>query len=108
VLPRAAVADQGHLTVRATLTRADLERAVASIVAASLDVCLQAVDDAGINPNDIDQLLATGGMSRIPAVRRAAERFFGTEAVEDPQPEHAVVVGAALHAAALSGVPVRR
>jgi molecular chaperone DnaK len=108
VLPNAALTQDGPQTLLVPLTRTTFNDLASDIIASSLEICLQAARHAGIDPKQVDALIATGGTTRIPAVLQAAEHFFGKTAVEGIHPQHAVVIGAAVRAAVLSGTQVPR
>ncbi len=104
VLPRAAHTREGVHTLLVPVTRELFEDLTEDITTSSLEICRAATFQAGLRPRDVGSLLVTGGTSRIPSVRHAAERFFGKRALAGVHPEHAVVIGAAVRAAVLSKV----
>jgi molecular chaperone DnaK len=104
VLPRAANAAEGPVTLLVPMTRSVFEEVVDDIITSSLEVVQTAASRAQIQPSEVDTLLVTGGTTRIPAVRQAAEQFFGQRCIAGIHPEHAVVIGAAVRAAVLSKV----
>jgi molecular chaperone DnaK len=65
--------------------------------------CLVALDGARLRPQQIDQVLLVGGMTRMPAVRRKAQRIFGKAPRSDVDPDEAVAIGAAIQCGILSG-----
>ncbi len=85
------------------VTRACLEELSADLIGATMVVCNQALAQSGLPAARIDEVLVTGGTTRVPAVRDAVRRFFGREPRAGVHPEHAVVTGAAVYAAMLSG-----
>ncbi len=106
VLPRAARNAEGEQTLLVPVTRAAFEDMSQDVIASAVEVCFQASRQAGIKPQEIDSLLITGGSTRIPTVRNAAQKLFGKPAAVGIHPQHAVVIGAAVRAAVLSGAPV--
>jgi molecular chaperone HscA len=60
------------------------------------------LNDAGVNPSDIQSLVLVGGSTRIPLVHRRAAEIFGREPLDDIDPEEVVALGAALQAEALT------
>jgi molecular chaperone DnaK len=85
------------------VTRETFDDLTSDVVESSLEVCRQALEQAGVGAKDIDTLFVTGGTTRIPRVQGSAESFFGREAIVGVFPEHAVVAGAAIRAASLAG-----
>ncbi len=106
VLPNAAVTKKGPLTLLTPINRPSFNELSADIITSTLETCLHACLEAGLKPKEVDALLVTGGTTRIPAVRKAAEHFFNQSAAEGIHPQHAVVIGAAVRAAVLSGTQV--
>jgi molecular chaperone DnaK len=106
ILPRAAITADGPKTLLVPVTREHFEDISEDVITSSLEVCRQAAEEAGISPQDADQLLLTGGTSRIPAVRKGVQRYFDRRGVAGIHPEHAVVIGAAVRAAVLGGIQV--
>lgn len=106
VLPRAAMTKQGPATLLVSMHRNTFHELASDIISSTLEVCQQATMQAGISPQQIDTLLITGGTSRIPAVRQAAEYFFGKPSLAGIHPQHAVVIGGAVRAAVSSGANV--
>lgn len=106
VLPRAALTADGPITLLVPMTRSVFEDVTEDIITSTLEVCRSASVQAGKHPRDIGTVLVTGGTTRIPSVRAAAEKFFGQPAMAGIHPEHAVVIGAAVRGALLSKVKV--
>lgn len=90
-----------HLVV--TLSRAKLEQLTADLVERSISPCRQALEDAGLKPGDIQDVVLVGGMTRMPAVQEAVRKFFGREPHKGVNPDEVVAVGAALQAGVLAG-----
>jgi molecular chaperone DnaK len=90
-----------HLVL--TLTRAKLEALVADLVERTLGPCRQAMQDAGVTPKDIDEVILVGGQTRMPKVRDVVKQLFGKEPHMGVNPDEVVAVGAALQAAVLTG-----
>lgn len=90
-----------HLSVK--LTRAKFESLVEDLVQRSIQPCLTAVKDAGINVSDIDEVILVGGQTRMPRVQEAVEKFFGKAPRKDVNPDEAVAVGAAVQGSVLAG-----
>ncbi len=83
--------------------RSLLEEITKDLVEKSLEICKQALNTADLSKDDIDGVLLIGGQTRMPAVRRAVERFFGNKIVPGVDPETLVVRGNTLQSAVLAG-----
>ena len=90
-----------HLNVR--VTRARLEALVEELIDRTIGPCRIALEDAGLKPGDIDDIILVGGMTRMPMVQDKVKEFFGKEPRKDVNPDEAVAVGAALQGSVLSG-----
>jgi len=90
-----------HLNVK--LTRAKLESLVEDLVSRTLGPLKLAISDAGLNVNDIDDIILVGGQTRMPKVQEAVAEFFGKDARRDVNPDEAVAVGASIQGAVLAG-----
>jgi molecular chaperone DnaK len=86
-----------------TLTRAKLEQLTEDLVDRTIGPCRQALQDARLSPEDIDQVVLVGGMTRMPAVQQAVTKFFGQEPYKGVNPDEVVGTGAAIQAGVLSG-----
>jgi molecular chaperone DnaK len=90
-----------HLQI--TLTRAKLEQLVDDLVQKTLSPCRQALADAQLTVDRIDEVLLVGGMTRMPAVQEAVRRFFAREPHKGVNPDEVVALGAAIQAGVLKG-----
>ncbi len=90
-----------HLTI--TLTRSKLEQLVMDLVEKSLGPCQQALQDAGLSPAQIDEVVLVGGQTRMPLVQQKVSEFFGKEPHKGVNPDEVVALGAAIQAAVLKG-----
>ncbi|MCK4343402.1 MAG: Hsp70 family protein, partial [Phycisphaerae bacterium] len=88
---------------RRTITRAEFEELITPLVERTLSHCQQALRDAGLGTNDIQQAILVGGSTRIPLVRRRVAEFFGRPPYTALNPDEVVAVGAAIQASILSG-----
>ena len=102
-VPFIAATDDGALDLNYGITRAEFEELTASLVKRTVDPTEQAMDDAGVSPQDVDEVLLTGGSTRMPAIRRTVTRLSGTEPRRDVNPDEAVALGAAIQGGILSG-----
>ena len=85
-----------------TLTRAKFEALAHNLIQACLEPCKKAMSDAGLSNSDIDEVILVGGSSRIPAVQKLVEDFFGKVPSKGVNPDEVVAVGAAIQGAILN------
>jgi len=90
-----------HLLLK--LTRARFEQLISDIVERTVEPCLKAMEDAGLTPADIDDVILVGGSTRIPLVQMKVKEIFGKEPRKDINPDEAVALGAAVQAGVLTG-----
>ena len=85
-----------------TLTRAKFEQLAHGLIQACLVPCQNALRDAGLEKNEIDEIILVGGSSRIPAVQELVQNFFGKAPSKGVNPDEVVAVGAAIQGAILN------
>jgi molecular chaperone DnaK len=90
-----------HLTIK--LTRARFEQMVDDILQRAVAPCKQAMADANVTPNDIDEVVLVGGSTRIPKVQQMVRDLFGKEPNKSVNPDEVVAVGAAVQGGVLGG-----
>ncbi|MBI2170808.1 MAG: molecular chaperone DnaK [Chloroflexi bacterium] len=90
-----------HLNL--TLTRSKLEQLVEELIERSIPPCRQALKDAGMGVDKINEVVMVGGMTRMPAVVNKVRQFFGKEPHKGVNPDEVVAVGAAIQAGVLRG-----
>ncbi|UFJ43173.1 molecular chaperone DnaK [Brevibacillus humidisoli] len=90
-----------HLEVN--LTRAKFEELSAPLVERTMGPTRQALQDAGLTPNEIDRVILVGGSTRIPAVQEAIKKYTGKEPHKGVNPDEVVALGAAVQAGVLTG-----
>jgi len=90
-----------HLNV--SISRAKLEQLTEDLIERSTKPCEQALQDAGLETSDIDQVILVGGMTRMPAVRESVRKIFGKEPHKGVNPDEVVAIGAAIQAGVLGG-----
>ena len=90
-----------HLVVK--ISRAKFEQLADDLVQRTLKPCQAAMNDAGMSPSDIDEVILVGGSTRIPAIQEAVEKFFGKKPNRSVNPDEVVAVGAAIQGGVLSG-----
>jgi molecular chaperone DnaK len=85
------------------LSRAKLEQLTGDLVDRTITPVRQALTDAGLRPNDIDEIILVGGQTRMPAVQEAVRRYFNRDPHKGVNPDEVVAVGAAIQAGVLAG-----
>ena len=90
-----------HLTMM--LTRAKLEQLVDDLIDNSLQPVRQALADAGIGAEQVNEVVLVGGQTRMPKVQEVIRQFFNREPVKGVNPDEAVGLGAAIQAGVLKG-----
>lgn len=97
-------ADSGgpkHLSMK--LTRAKFEQLVEEDLQRTLGPCKRALEDAGLQPSEIDEVVLVGGSTRIPRVQQMIKDFFDREPHKGVNPDEVVAIGAAIQAGVLGG-----
>jgi molecular chaperone DnaK len=90
-----------HLAMK--LTRAKFEQLVEDLVDRTLEPCRIALADAGLTPQDIQEVVLVGGSTRMPMVQEKVKRLFGREPNKTVNPDEVVAVGAAVQGGVLAG-----
>jgi molecular chaperone DnaK len=90
-----------HLNI--DITRAKFEQLIMDLVNHSLEPCKQAVQDAGVKVDDIDEVILVGGSTRIPLVQEKVKGFFKKEPHKGVNPDEVVAIGAAIQGGVLGG-----
>ena len=86
-----------------TLTRAKFEQLADHLIQATIEPCKRAMKNAGMTNKDIDEVILVGGSTRIPAVQKKIEEFFGKAPSKGVNPDEVVAVGAAIQGGVLTG-----
>lgn len=90
-----------HLVMK--LSRSKFEQMSDPLVQRTLEPCRKALKDAGLRPNEIDEIILVGGSTRIPRIQEEVEKFFGKKPNRSVNPDEVVAIGAAVQGAILSG-----
>jgi molecular chaperone DnaK len=90
-----------HLVLK--LNRSRFEQLVEDLVQRTVGPCRQALEDAKLRPDQIDEVVLVGGSTRIPRVQQVVREFFGKEPHKGVNPDEVVAVGAAVQAGVLAG-----
>ena len=86
-----------------SLTRAKFEQLCDDLIKACIEPCRRALSNAKLSASQINQVILVGGSSRIPAVQREVEQFFGKTPSKGVNPDEVVAVGAAVQGGILAG-----
>ncbi|MBU1627825.1 molecular chaperone DnaK [bacterium] len=90
-----------HLNLK--LNRSKFEQLVDDLIEKSKGPCLAALKDAGLSPQQIDEVVLVGGSTRIPKVQQLVKELFGKEPHKGVNPDEVVAVGAAVQGGVLAG-----
>ncbi|MDK1028941.1 MAG: molecular chaperone DnaK [Anaerolineae bacterium] len=90
-----------HLVI--TLTRSKLEQLTADLVDRTIAPLKQAMSDAGLKADEINEIILVGGMTRMPAVIDRVQAFFGKDPHKGVNPDEVVALGAAIQGGVLGG-----
>ncbi len=90
-----------HLQMK--LSRAKLESLVDVLIQKTIEPCKKALADSGIKISEIDEVVLVGGMTRMPKVQEAVEKFFGKKPHKGVNPDEVVAIGAAIQGGVLVG-----
>ncbi len=85
------------------LSRAKFEQLIWDLLKKTEEPCRQALEDAGLNPGEIDEVVLVGGSTRIPAVQETVKNIFGKEPGKGVNPDEVVALGAAIQGGVLAG-----
>lgn len=90
-----------HLAMK--LTRAKFEQLIDDLVKRSIEPLKKCLADAGLKPNEIDEVVLVGGSTRVPIIQKAVKDFFGKEPNKSVNPDEVVAIGAAVQGGVLGG-----
>jgi molecular chaperone DnaK len=103
-LPFITAGPSGPIHMQLKLTRTRLEQLMNDLLERSMKPVKQALEDAKLSPNDIQEVVLVGGSTRIPKVQTLVRNFFGgKEPHKGVNPDEVVAVGAAIQGAVLAG-----
>ncbi|MDD3687777.1 MAG: molecular chaperone DnaK, partial [Bacteroidales bacterium] len=86
-----------------TLTRAKFEQLADDLIRRTIEPCKKALADAGLSTSDINEVILVGGSTRIPAIQKTVEDFFGRVPSKGVNPDEVVSIGAAIQGGVLTG-----
>ena len=102
-IPFITANEDGYKNLSVRLTRAEFDRLTADLVERTLTPVRNALNDAGLQPSQLDKVLLVGGSTRIPAVQEAVKKATGKEPSKTLNPDECVAIGAAIQGGKLSG-----
>lgn len=102
-LPYITATQSGPKHLVKTLTRAKFEQLVDALIRRTIEPCKTALNNAGLSAKDIDEIILVGGSTRIPAIQKAVEDFFGKSPSKGVNPDEVVAIGAAIQGGVLTG-----
>ncbi len=102
-LPFITATQDGPKHLNINLTRSKFEQLIDDLVQRTKHPCEQAIKDAGVSQNDINEVILVGGSTRIPMVQDLVRKLFGREPHKGVNPDEVVAVGAAIQGGVLAG-----
>jgi len=102
-LPFITADQSGPKHLQMNVTRAQFENLTDDLIDRSRRPCLQALEDAKLQPSDIDEVIMVGGSTRIPAVQEMVKALFQKDPNHSVNPDEVVAAGAAIQGGVLSG-----
>ena len=102
-LPFITATDEGPKHLNIDINRAKFEQLIDDLVDRTIQPMQKAMDDAGYQKGDIDEVLLVGGSTRVPLVQETVENFFDKAPNKSVNPDEVVSVGAAIQGGVLSG-----
>ena len=102
-LPFITATQEGPKHLNLNITRAKFEQLCEDLFKRTVEPCEKALQDAGMTPNDIEEVILVGGSTRIPKIQQIVKDFFGKEPNKGVNPDEVVAVGAAIQGGVLTG-----
>ena len=102
-LPYVTATQSGPKHLVRTFSRSKFEQLISGLVKRTITPCEKALKAAGLNKSDIDEIILVGGSTRIPAVQKAVEDFFGKKPSKGVNPDEVVAIGAGIQGGVLTG-----
>ena len=102
-LPFIAADSTGPKHFNKMLTRTEFEGLIVDLIDQTVEPCRRALEDAKLQPGDIDKVILVGGQTRSPIVERTVERIFGKKPSAEINPDEVVAMGAAIQGGVLTG-----
>tara|TARA_B100000287_G_scaffold406050_1_gene430160 strand:- start:1645 stop:3366 length:1722 start_codon:yes stop_codon:yes gene_type:complete len=102
-LPYITATASGPKHLVKSLSKSEFEKICDSLIQRTKAPCNKALKDAGISPNEIDEVILVGGSTRIPAIQNIVKEIFGKDPSKGVNPDEVVATGAAIQGGVLSG-----
>jgi molecular chaperone DnaK len=102
-LPFIAADSTGPKHFNKALTRTEFEELIADLIEQTVEPCRKALEDAKLQPTDVDKVILVGGQTRSPIVERTVEKIFGKKPSAEINPDEVVAMGAAIQGGVLTG-----
>ncbi|MEN8222830.1 MAG: molecular chaperone DnaK [Acidobacteriota bacterium] len=102
-LPFLAETDENPVNFQRILEKSEFENLIREKVEKTIEICVKALEAAGINPDELDDILLVGGTTRIPFVQKRLNEFFKKAPNKKANPDEIVAMGAAIQGAITSG-----
>ncbi|MEJ7809048.1 MAG: molecular chaperone DnaK [Gemmatimonadaceae bacterium] len=102
-LPFITADQSGPKHLNYSLTRAKFEQLVDDLIQRTIPPMQQALKDAGLKPEEVDEVILVGGSTRIPKVQQIVKDFFKKDPHKGVNPDEVVAIGAAIQGAVLTG-----
>jgi molecular chaperone DnaK len=103
VLPFISADASGPKHLNTVLTRQRYEELTDDLLERTIEPCRRCLDDAGLKPDQIDEVLLVGGQTRAPKVAETVKKVFGKEANRAVNPDEGVAMGAAIQTGIIQG-----
>ncbi len=102
-LPFIAADATGPKHFNKPLSRDEFEKLIGDLIEQTIEPCQRALQDAKLQPADVDKVILVGGQTRSPIVERTVEKIFGKKASAEINPDEVVAMGAAIQGGVLTG-----
>jgi molecular chaperone DnaK len=102
-LPFITATQEGPKHLNYSLTRAKFEQLVDDLIQRTIPPMKSALEDAGLEPDAIDEVILVGGSTRIPKIQEVVKEFFGKDPHKGVNPDEVVAVGASIQGGVLAG-----
>ena len=102
-LPFITADASGPKHINSKLSRANFESLVDKLVQRTVEPCKKALNDAGVKPSEVNEVILVGGMTRMPKVGETVKNIFGREPSKGVNPDEAVAIGASIQGGVLAG-----
>ena len=102
-LPYISATSSGPKHLVKTLSKSKFEQLTSDLVKRSMEPVKKALNDAGLDVKDINEVILVGGSTRIPIIQEKVEKFFGKKPSKGVNPDEVVAIGAAIQGGVLTG-----